>query len=546
MKKILLTLGGVILCLTAGAQSLKTFEASEVKEESALDLSAAKALPEPQDDPVKPNCHYMRMKGVYYFAMSEKRYTNSTYAFLAVPNFQEISFPSYYVPSAVSNIQWKYVDPSVEYNMFNPQLTSTDSILTVTYKYDKRNTQIEAPTFTASNGTADSTYKAADYMMVGGVYSTTNGGKYYWGNNSPAITSSVSYSSTRYCTNKEDVRAYWEGNKGYDTGSLVVKGFSEFFKIPDMPYYLQGAAVYGRCNSGIKGNAKLTITRCSYYTNSYNFAKPLETLATATISKNDITPTSTGGSAYFLDFKNLKDAEGNPIDGLTVSSAIMVTISFDDSETQFMPYFRIGQSINNDVHNHMCVDYKKNGTEFTDQFVPVNLSYAAGPGRSFCIYLNADYDWIKHIGSGDKPYTGKTFSDVPASGDAQSITLHASEEYQDALGLTTNWNVEAPDWITVALTDNRDDESNYLNTTNLNVTVKPNTGEARDGQVVIKYKAATYSVTIKQLGVSTAITTVNADQQNDADAPAYNLAGQRVGSSVKGIIIKNGKKYVVK
>ena len=166
--------------------------------------------------------------------------------------------------------------------------------------------------------------------------------------------------------------------------------------------------------------------------------------------------------------------------------------------------------------------------------------------RAFKFYINADYDWIKHIGSGDKPYTGKTFSDVPASGDAQSITLHASEEYQDALGLTTNWKVEAPDWMTVALTDNRDDEKNYLNTTELTVTVKPNTGEAREGKAIFKYKAATYNVTIKQLGVSTAITTVNADQQNDADAPAYNLAGQRVDSSVKGIIIKNGKKYVVK
>lgn len=33
---------------------------------------------------------------------------------------------------------------------------------------------------------------------------------------------------------------------------------------------------------------------------------------------------------------------------------------------------------------------------------------------------------------------------------------------------------------------------------------------------------------------------------DSADAPAYNLAGQRVGKNAKGVLIKNGKKYVVK
>ena len=33
---------------------------------------------------------------------------------------------------------------------------------------------------------------------------------------------------------------------------------------------------------------------------------------------------------------------------------------------------------------------------------------------------------------------------------------------------------------------------------------------------------------------------------DSADAPVYNLAGQRVGKNAKGVLIKNGKKYVVK
>lgn len=43
--------------------------------------------------------------------------------------------------------------------------------------------------------------------------------------------------------------------------------------------------------------------------------------------------------------------------------------------------------------------------------------------------------------------------------------------------------------------------------------------------------------------VTTGINGVEADK---ADAPAFNIAGQRVGNGYKGLVIKNGKKYVVK
>ena len=46
-------------------------------------------------------------------------------------------------------------------------------------------------------------------------------------------------------------------------------------------------------------------------------------------------------------------------------------------------------------------------------------------------------------------------------------------------------------------------------------------------------------------GSTTGISKVTADSA-DADAPVYNLAGQRVGKNAKGVLIKNGKKYVVK
>ena len=44
----------------------------------------------------------------------------------------------------------------------------------------------------------------------------------------------------------------------------------------------------------------------------------------------------------------------------------------------------------------------------------------------------------------------------------------------------------------------------------------------------------------------TGIRTVDADQRQDADAAVYNMMGQKVEKSHKGIVISNGRKYVRK
>ena len=46
--------------------------------------------------------------------------------------------------------------------------------------------------------------------------------------------------------------------------------------------------------------------------------------------------------------------------------------------------------------------------------------------------------------------------------------------------------------------------------------------------------------------VETGISTVKADAQFNANAPAYNMAGQRVDKDFKGLVIKGGKKFVIK
>lgn len=59
--------------------------------------------------------------------------------------------------------------------------------------------------------------------------------------------------------------------------------------------------------------------------------------------------------------------------------------------------------------------------------------------------------------------------------------------------------------------------------------------------------AKIYSVKVKKTGEATGIKAIENGQSTiDNSAPMYNLAGQRVGSDYKGIVIQNGKKYVKK
>lgn len=57
-------------------------------------------------------------------------------------------------------------------------------------------------------------------------------------------------------------------------------------------------------------------------------------------------------------------------------------------------------------------------------------------------------------------------------------------------------------------------------------------------------KAAFYSLGTN-FGETTGISSVE-NKEEKADAPVYNLAGQLVGKDYKGLVIKNGKKFVIK
>ena len=78
----------------------------------------------------------------------------------------------------------------------------------------------------------------------------------------------------------------------------------------------------------------------------------------------------------------------------------------------------------------------------------------------------------------------------------------------------------------------------------MKITVAPQgtESEAREAVVMFSYQGDKHLVKITQAATTTGITTITTE--NDDNAPAYNIAGQRVNSNTNGIIIKNGKKVI--
>ena len=65
-----------------------------------------------------------------------------------------------------------------------------------------------------------------------------------------------------------------------------------------------------------------------------------------------------------------------------------------------------------------------------------------------------------------------------------------------------------------------------------------------DGKFTMPADAVNVNATFKE-ATPTGISSIENGQLTiDNDAPAYNLAGQKVGKGYKGIVIKNGKKLV--
>ncbi|MDE5987012.1 MAG: hypothetical protein K2H16_07030 [Prevotella sp.] len=122
--------------------------------------------------------------------------------------------------------------------------------------------------------------------------------------------------------------------------------------------------------------------------------------------------------------------------------------------------------------------------------------------------------------------------------DALFSSINASNERSPRVFLSD----DCPEWVTVSVANANEDAKAF----DLKFTFAENDGEARKASFYVWQEGAKIDVTVDQAGsVNTGISGISADNAS-ANAPRYNVAGQRVNASAKGIVISNGRKQIAK
>lgn len=174
-------------------------------------------------------------------------------------------------------------------------------------------------------------------------------------------------------------------------------------------------------------------------------------------------------------------------------------------------------------------------------YYPVN--YAALGLQAYAVKLNNDKDGVEYTeirdvvpagvavllkGEANKEYV----LDKAEGGDPVSTDLKASDGTSISNDETTLYALSTVDGVTAFYPVKK--KASFIPAKRCYLEVK-NTSAS---------KAAFYSLGTNS-GETTGISSVE-NKVEKADAPVYNLAGQPVGKGYKGLVIKNGKKFVIK
>lgn len=136
--------------------------------------------------------------------------------------------------------------------------------------------------------------------------------------------------------------------------------------------------------------------------------------------------------------------------------------------------------------------------------------------------------------------------------DYPGVYIQSVFPYQTDMSPMPSYEIEnLPEWLSISSYDDQYYVANYGWTTVVNIEAAP-LPEGEDGRTatlrfVSEMGAKSKEFTVTQgTPVPTAIQDVETATDENAAALEYNLAGQRVGKDYKGIVVKNGKKMVVK
>ena len=105
--------------------------------------------------------------------------------------------------------------------------------------------------------------------------------------------------------------------------------------------------------------------------------------------------------------------------------------------------------------------------------------------------------------------------------------------------------IDLPSWIKLKLKEDTGSEMGFATIVQLDVEALPAGVDSREATIRFAYPGAYLDYHLTQR-LTTGVTVVEASEAGGDDAPVYNMMGQRVHAGAKGLLIKNGKKVLVK
>lgn len=452
------------------------------------------------------------------FSTNGSAYTNATFSF--VPGYAEIPYVN--TTSKVDEAttwSWVVCDSIYDANArkYNPgtAITSTEKDFSF---FTKNRAIYGQPALTATNGNQSATYVIGggnrNYMTVGDMISN------YSDSESGDFHASLASTVNGFAAYSDFGTSDYENNQGTTT-------FALYQGKPAAPLYIEGLnlMVYG-----FTQNADFTLTaRIVEATRNARGITLGKTIAYADASEYTAIDGTKYGFLYFNDMYVLDEDEmSESIEHLFIDKEFAVVID----------------GWNNGTFSAIPVVERNNYNENGQPNIFFDYSDYSG-------YTNFIGDCTHmYVGFNEAAYgflhtADNTNFTVLATGGEEKIRIDeamlSSVDANDVASPRVFVSDNCPEWVTVDVENANEDGTAF----DLKFTFDKNDGEARKATFYVWQEGAKIDVTVDQAGtINTGISGITAE--GTANGPRYNVAGQRVNASAKGIVISNGKKQIAK
>jgi len=518
----------------------------EAEESLIIDEETGAVVNEGEVTPANPS--YVRPDGVFFIGYSEKRSGLST-AYMLGPAYADVTWTAKVADGVEPALAWTYTNAAGEAVSVEGATLTTNS----PYNYSASVPVLTATqtglveTFCAQKPSSSETKPGPILRSGRGCPSSTSSGLFYAGNYDTKYTNSLSTSTTYYLTNGNVYKVAQKYTKAKYADEATLNWFGEIFEYSGTPYSISSAIFHGKnASADAPAAPKMNVVvRALVYTEGSTSTSLGDTIA---IGSAEPVETSASNKAYsYLATLTNVDGSAFATGRLFIEGPIAVlwSVPEDDTVSQMTPYYMKQNAALQQVRKsyscfscnyHVPADAESGREESTGSlWGRLALSFTnADTGakeimHSFCVGIDAYYSYA-YCETNELQF---------AALDAEPQTVSVTTPfYNTSVKITLSDGSELPSWIHVTLPE---DTSSDVFT--VSVDNNYDEEEAREETIMFSAREASHKVLVSQAAApeGTAIQMIEAT----AEAPAFNLYGQKAGKS-DAVIIKGGKVQVVK